>query len=121
MKKRAIIGTVFFLTAISQFASGGYLIYSASDNQSVRDRQMAQLEKQCIASLKQVGRVFRSPDGQNVSLLVGNAKDPRKALSDASAISLICPMYQMVEACLGDDCSAGKSVTWALKLERIVR
>lgn len=118
MKPRTAIGIVMMLSSTAFFAGGAYIIGSTLDMQERQARQEAETDRQCIDLLKTLPSAAVTEAGKDVTVVMRNVIDPRKALSDATVAAMMCPGRTLAEVCLGDKCQGSQdSVALRFKLE----
>lgn len=117
MKFRTAIGVGLILSSFALFAGGTLVIQSAMDAKLRTDRQIEATERQCIKLLNTLPNASVTPIGDDVTVIMGKIIEPRKALTDASIASLMCPNKKLAEICLGDECPGAKDGEIALRMK----
>lgn len=117
MKFRTSVGVGLILSSFAFFAGGTLILRDATDAKLRAERQIVATEEQCIKLLKTLpnGNVM-SANG-DVTVVIGKIADPRKALTDATVASLMCPNKTLSDICLGDKCVPGGKDEVSLRLK----
>lgn len=103
MRAKIASGLGLTLSSFALFAGGAYLTFATVDMQARQDRQWQETDAQCVSLLKTIpGAEVGS--GNEMTVVVRNVTDPRKALTDATTAVLMCPGRKMTEMCVGDKC-----------------
>lgn len=117
MKFRTAIGVGLILSSFALFAGGTLVVQSAMDAKLRTERQIEATERQCIKLLNTLPNASVTPIGDDVTVIMGKIIEPRKALTDASVASLMCPNKKLAEICLGDECPGAKDGEIALRMK----
>lgn len=117
MKFRTAIGIGLIFSSFALFAGGTLVIQSAMDAQLRAERQIQATERQCIKLLNTLPNASVTPVGEDITIIIGKVVEPRKALTDASVASLMCPNKRLSEMCLGDECQGSKTGEIALRMK----
>lgn len=107
MRAKTAAGLGMLLSSVVLFVAGGYVINATIDESARQSRQHEENDRQCVTLLKTIpGAEVTSPD--DMSVIVRNITEPRKAMTDASVAVLMCPGRKMTEMCLGDKCQGSQ-------------
>jgi hypothetical protein len=117
MKFRTSIGVGLILSSFAFFAGGTLILRDATDVKLRSERQIVATEKQCINLLKTLPNANVVMANDDVTVIIGKIVDPRKALTDATVASLMCPNKTLSDICLGDKCGPGEKAEVALRLK----
>jgi hypothetical protein len=119
MRAKTAAGIGLLLSSIALFAGGAYIVFATVDQIARQDRQWSETDKQCVNLLKTIPGAEVSV-GPDLTVVVRNIVDPRKAIVDATTAVLMCPGRKMSEMCLGDKCiGAQDKVVLRFKMREI--
>lgn len=105
MKPRTLSGLVLTLAGIGCFVAGSFVLANGIDRQRVQEEQGRRADVACREQLVRLGRF--TPGTTSYEVDMGEVKDPRRALADATAALAMCPGREITEACLGVNCGPG--------------
>lgn len=107
MKIKTAYGLGLLTASFAFFATGAVVLTSAVDEQARSERQREATDRQCLSLLGSIpgAEVTGSDD---VTVLVRNVTDPRRALDDMSTAVLVCPGRRIVDPCIGDRCQGSQ-------------
>src|SRR5690554_2807714 len=105
MKARTAAGIGMILCSFGFFGAGGYVLNEALDAKYRATRQKQATHEQCISFLKTIPNSQVTETGNKVVVVMKDASDPRRVITDASISALMCPGKKVANACLGDQCS----------------
>jgi hypothetical protein len=119
MRAKTAAGIGLLLSSFALFAGGAYILFATVDQKERQDRQWAETDTQCVSLLKSIPGAEVNA-GSDMTVVVRNVTDPRKAIVDASAAVFMCPGRKMTEMCLGDKCvGAQDKVVLRFKMREI--
>lgn len=108
MKFRTAIGIGLIFSSFAFFAGGTLILRIATDAKLRAERQIVATEKQCVSLLNTLPNAKVTLIKDDITVVIGNVVEPRKALTDATVASLMCPNKSLSDICLGDKCGPGE-------------
>lgn len=118
MKIRTAYGLGLLTASIAFFALGALLVTSAVDEKARAERQRDSTDRQCLSILKSIPGAEVTEAG-DVTVLVRNVTDPRKAIDDLTTAVLVCPSRRLTDPCIGDRCQGSQDkVIMRFKLKK---
>lgn len=103
MRAKTAMGLGLIVSSIAMFGGGAFIVFATVDQQQRQDRQWKETDAQCVTLLKTIPGA-EVVEGADLSVVIRNIVDPRKALTDATTAVLMCPGRKMTEMCVGDKC-----------------
>lgn len=120
MKARTAMGIAMILGSFAFYAGGGVIISSTLDMKARQERQKAETDRQCVELVNTLPNVNVAQVDGDLTAVIRDVVDPRKALSDATVAAMMCPGKKLAEVCLGDKCQgANDSVALRFKLVEV--
>jgi hypothetical protein len=107
MKIRTAYGLGLLTASVAFFALGTLILTSAIDEKARTERQRESTDRQCLSILRSIPGAEVTDSG-DVSVLVKNVTDPRKAIDDLTTAVLVCPSRRLVDPCIGDRCQGSQ-------------
>ena len=107
MRMKTAAGIGLSLSSLAFIAAGIFLVVSTVSEVDRDERAWAETEKQCVSLLKTIPGA-EVAEGDDMSVVIRNVTDPRKALTDASVAVMMCPGRKMTELCVGDKCTGSQ-------------
>lgn len=107
MKAKTAAGLGMLLSSVLLFGAAGYVVNDTVDMQARQSRQHDETDLQCLRLLKTIPNA-EVPSINDMTVIIRNVIDPRRAMTDASVAVLMCPGRKMTEMCLGDKCQGSQ-------------
>lgn len=105
MKSYVASGMTLLMVGVVSYGLASLIFFKALDKQRADDEKIARIEQSCRDQILKFGKVQPGADGV-LEIDMGEVKDPRKAMGDASAVLAMCPTKKILSACMGISCSA---------------
>lgn len=108
MKPRTAMGILMMLSSLAFFAGGGFIIASTVDMKEREARQREETDRQCVQLLGTLPNVTVTQSGVDLTAVMRDVTDPRRAMTDATVAAMMCPGKRLTETCLGDLCEGAE-------------